>query len=517
MSITKDELCCLLQTAYLKSDVYDVLRTLPGDVFDPGMMFELNVIFRALKELKGDDSDINVTPDQLEIRVRDLYLNDPNYIEDVEEEKILWQSFDYIVDKGAMPLDDRFVKQYCQQLHTVNAVDALRDKLTLIASREASSDVLPMFASEVEKTVDQGNALGNNYDDEDGEIITPFTQLDKMLIATHAWPTGVDFFDDLTEGGIRIQKLCGLLAPTGGGKTTISTQLMVSWVKQGPNHRGLLVSYEQPIAGDVTERMVTLVSDKSRAIFRDKDYNEWPPELQELVDKRSALFKDRIACLDYSGNNKQGRDGIGNIKRVLNKAGLLKRLDDPTFDPKTEPPVFILIDWLMPMVQRYMNKHTDGMAAVGGDLRAIGSDMMDEIKTFKNTYNVMVLITHQLASAVAESSPTRAANHTESAEWKGFANLLDDCYVVGSRGKNDICIMRSSKARASGRNEVILRLAGKNARFEDLSTEFCVVNGRFVPIDGETDMDQNPTGPQTLTERVLNQVPVNAAPEMAQF
>ena len=514
MSISKNEATCLLQTIYIVPAVYELVRTMPGDVFDPVMMYEESVIFNALKELKGDDSSIKVSPQLLEAKTFDICQRSDAELSP-DDQAILGEILDFVTSPDAQPLDDALVKKYCQRINTINTVESLRESLSVITERETTENVLPVFASTVQKALASDMLL----DEEaiDGVVVRPLEALENMLTTSHSWATGVDFFDDLTEGGVRTRKLWGLLAPTGGGKTTISIQLLMSWVRQGPNHQALYASYEQPIEGDITERIVSLTIDKPRSLFRDKAYSDWDHDLQLLVKKRSELFSNRVVCSDYSGNNAAGSDGIQNIKRTLEKQGILKRLDDPTFDPAKEPPVFVLIDWLLPMVQRYMNKYSDGMLAVGNELRAVGASIMDEIKTFKNTYNVMVLITHQLASAVADASPTKAASHTDSAEWKGFANLLDDCFTIGPRSKQDLCIMKASKARASGRNEVVLKLAGKYARFEDFSTEYAVVNGKFVPLDGDVQSDEQSSS-EGLAARVVGNIrATNVSPQMAQF
>ena len=461
----------LLTSLSCDSDMFEKAKdSLDDPVFDPAGQFAHDYIFRNLVDI-SEEAGCLVTQSMLGSRLSDA-------LSDMPAEHANWvpgvQSLYAQIVKAAEPPPNRdYVMQLMQLLANEQLAMSGEQIMASVLERASPGEAPGMLNEEMGKLVQRKtiNTGGKNI------YVQPFKALRKLLVNSKPWPTGITWFDDMSGGGARSRKLWGLLAPSGGGKTTFASQLSVSWSRQSEDHHVFLALYEQPPEGDITARLLGLAMNEEVDKFRECSFDDMPEETQRRALEMSKPLEDRVHILNFSEPG-EGLRGLADIQEALEKAGKLETLESMEASGKMKPPVIVVLDWFLPMISRMMA--SSGAMAVGGDLRGYGLRFMDEIKVFKNKYNVLPLITHQLNPTASGSSAARAPTWNDAAEWKGFAWMMDDCYAVGNRTEEDVAIMLSSKARAHASNKMMVRLDGARSRFLDVSSEFMVSNGRMV-------------------------------------
>lgn len=443
---------------------------LDDPIFDPAAQYAHDFIAKAFFEMSSEAKG-RVSLPMLEARIGDV-------MSDLDEEESEWaeeimELFSFIEKSNGEDIREDYVIDLMQIVANEQVKKSSEQLLGNLLDRESPAKVQQKLNEEINKLI---NSKSIN-DDSDSAYVQPLLCLEDMMIDSKVWPIGVDFFDEMTGGGLRSNKLWGFLAPTSGGKTTLAVQLGINWVKQSPEHHVVLMLYEQPPEGDITTRILSQITGESVDMFRGLKLNQLPPDMRQNIMDKMQRYAQRVHAYDFSKPGK-GTRGLEDIKEGLDRIGLLREMSD--VDTDKVPPVFVIVDWLIPMVQRDMTAGGEGKLAVGSDLRGYGTKFMDELKAFKNKYHVSFLINHQLNTKAGAASATRAPAWSDAAEWSGFAWMLDDCFGVGNRTDEDIAVMAASKVRAVARSQVLVKLDGAHCRFIDVGSAYTVTNGRMV-------------------------------------
>ena len=442
---------------------------LEDPIFDPATQYAFDFVCRNFMEMCQEAGE-KISKGMLRARIKDaigsMSTTDREWEDDVSD---LLDGLDTLGSEVSRTyVDDLLLRVANEQLHA-----ASEKVLSSILEREEPSNVQAKLGEEMDRLI-RSKTFDSGVDD---AYINPLLQLPEMMLVSKPWPFGVDFFDEMTAGGARANMLWGFLAPPSGGKTTMAVQLSVNWVKQSPEHHAVLFSYEQPIQGDITSRVLCQATGEAVRLFRDKQYDSLDEGLKTRISERARVIGNRLHMFDFS-KPKKGLLGMTDIVRGLEALHILRRTSD--IDPDKTPPVVVFIDWLIPLIQRRMTADDAGMLAIGSDLRGYGTKFMDELKAFKNKYHVLIMINHQLNTAAGSGSACRMPSWSDAAEWKGFAWMLDNCFGVGNRTEHDICIMACTKIRAAARSYTTVKLDGEFCRFVDASSEYMVNNGKMV-------------------------------------
>ena len=189
-------------------------------------------------------------------------------------------------------------------------------------------------------------------------------------------------------------------------------------------------------------------------------------------------IQDRLLILNYSDSVDQGSRGWDSIREDLKAEGFLQPALNIEDGSAGDPPTLVIIDWFLPMMQRYLT--TLGKIAAGEELRGEGVKMIDYIKTEKNKYNLSIFITHQLNPTAQQASSSRMPKFTDAAEWSSFAQLMERCYGIGVRNEDQIAHFVSSKSRTSATGNILVKMDGAYCKFKDATNDYMLSNGAFV-------------------------------------
>lgn len=353
------------------------------------------------------------------------------------------------------------------------AMDILRrlvDNQTVSAARERLLGALKRGESAQQAMGEIHDEMNKRRIGLDGSavIVKPLVNPSRFMIKNCYEPTGIGFLDVMMAGGPRNHEMIGLLAPSSGGKTTFSIQLAISWLRQDPRRKSFVGLYEQPLEGDIHERILSNTTGLSSHVFRGKTFDELCPEIrQKLVDNKTGI-EDRLVIADFSKGT-AGRRGIDDIKASFCDAA-----------PEPDgPPTLVVLDWFMPMLQRAMVG-----AGVSADdsskIRLFGSRFMDDLKVWKNSTNIIILVTNQIAPS-SVSSPGKKPGWNDASEWKLFAGFLDVCFCLGKKTDEGIAWLVADKTRSVANAARMVRLDGEYCRFVDADKDFMISSdGKIV-------------------------------------
>jgi RecA/RadA recombinase len=427
-------------------------------VFDPVQYMPHDFIAKVVRDLYYEHQSY-MPPESLRYRITER-LEDENY--DPEINRKILELFDNIAAIPEAGLSQKISNTILQRVIDTQIASNTNSRLQQVLDRGLSaSQALAEATQEMEK---KRVGISNEV-----QIIKPFKNIQDCLIHTELFPTGVEFFDTMLGGGPWRHDLIGFLAPSSGGKTTFSVQLSTSWVRQGDDRQAVVLSYEQPVKGDIGSRLCSAATGISVNRFRGRDFSELDDEAKAKLEADLVPIQDRYTFADLS-QGLGGTRGIEDIKTILDGLNL----------PEEGPPTLVIIDWFMPCVQRAMigagvNSHTNEA------LRMFGNRFMDDLKIMKNNRNVVFFITHQLESAKAGASSNRKPNWTEAAEWKAFAWFMDVCFAVGNMSEEGIGYFCASKTRAVAKSDKLVKLKGDLVKFVSAENDFMTSNGKIVP------------------------------------
>jgi RecA/RadA recombinase len=392
----------------------------------------------------------------------------------------------------ASSFDDELKNEVLKLFNFIDSVpdkDLLTDIAQNILQRIVDSQIMQSASDRIKMLLERGQFGAKRFLDDlsiekekrrigvssEVRMIKPFgDDMSKYMLDSEVYPTGIEFVDILLRGGPWKHDLMGLLAPSGGGKTTFAIQLAVSWVRQDVLRHSILLSYEQPLEGDLHARMCSAITGLPVTTFRGKTKESLHPEVLQKLDECGAALKDRFHFVDLSGA-RAGVRGIEDIKAMLSELNI----------PENGPPTLVIIDWLMPCIQRAMLGA--GVSMDGEHLRLFGSRFMDDLKILKNNWNIVLLVNHQLNCEKAKASSAKKPDWTDAAEWKAFAWYMDVCFALGALSEDHVGWFVASKVRSTAASDRMVKLKGDYIKFVEADNEFMMSHGKIVPKVKEMD------------------------------
>jgi len=294
-------------------------------------------------------------------------------------------------------------------------------------------------------------------------VVEPFAvdQPDNLEL-TPRFPTGLFFMDLMLDGGARPGEAYGFIAPSGGGKTTLSNQLAIEYASRG-NHV-FVFTYEQPINNDYLYPVRVCASriprDRMKSV---KTVNDFTESEKVKFFKAKELINRYLHFVDFSGcgdNPGAGAGGIAEVERVVER-----------YVQSGVQPGAVIIDWFWPMVLRASPDLEEGAR------RAFAKNQILQFKQKMGKFKCWGWLNQQLTSKDAGRKKTPEWN--AAAELKSFAEYLDFCFTLGMlvEGKGTI---KSSKARGAAVSSQTVVLHGQLARFETSGLVQDPTTGRFV-------------------------------------
>ncbi len=414
-------------------------RILP-ECFDDGVEIGHKLIWRATLEFH---KDFKVLPSReyLATKISQYVegvpmLSDPNIYNAVQ-----WQVanlFTDMADKDILP------EAALKLLDTFNFERNARSKIVNLLSTGAASPELLNAELRRHRTITNVKVVEPFADDADVST----TIIPRVL-------TGVNFIDTATNGGIRPGELIGFLAPSGGGKTTLSNQLAIATAL---NKRHVFVfTYEEPPTPEYLIPVRACAARIDRNIIeRAGNINNLPPAELERYNKIRPEINRYLHFVDMSGAMSTGQ-GFGGPTEI---AAILRQYADEGIKADA-----FIVDWFWPMMMRWMAQAPSVAGRKNVEMRNIGQETVDMLHQVAGEFNCWGWVNQQLAPADAQKKGKH--EHQAAAEFKSFSWYLNGCFTLNMLDETKSTgTLNYSKARTAKRGSQEIKLLGEFATFE---------------------------------------------------
>jgi hypothetical protein len=356
--------------------------------------------------------------------------------------------------------------------------------------------------------------------------------------------TGIQFLDELLDGGQRAGESYGLLGPTGGGKTTLMVMIAVEAAKrgyqlweaqgrQGEPPRYYHVSYEETpndfrlralsyAAGIPRSRLEACLTahdfstlstpDRLQAYERTRyqrllSSGQQPPCEQARYARALAQLNECLRILDHRGTVTEGESVIGH--------GLVDEIDARIRRDLTQHPgAYVLgigADYVLAAAEMFISWNK----LDHGELRHIINRWPMRMRQMASRFGCPVWSAQQLNTEANESRPGTVPKATQSSEGKAFPFNCDFCFVVGVATADGRLPFTHAKHRRTGTAKpLVLQFRGDDCRLDDVSRDW-VLNERTRTIESAAEarqLEETVAGPSPLdqglsqaAQRVLRQ------------
>lgn len=324
--------------------------------------------------------------------------------------------------------------------------------------------------------------------------------------------TGVSFIDG-PLGGQRVGDACGIIGPTGGGKTTAAIYAATTTAKQ---------CYMEYLAGGVKEAVVFVTVEEETAKLRPRIWSnafQIPRDkLEQLTHPASQLtnrdnleeyerrlagennvangeilseierfqmgslwLKEHFILLDLSGSDAHPGAGYGYIPEVASYLDRLQQERQISFRS-------VYLDYAGLLVERHLQASNvrDPERAYRSTLKSFGDEFR---RSISERFSATSWILHQLRGDLGTASPTRLMHHSEAGESKDFAVNMAVCACLGTADQRTGCRRWNySKVRFRAGEQIApitLRINDYFAKMDDVSSMFTVdeATRQFLSVD----------------------------------
>jgi RecA/RadA recombinase len=332
---------------------------------------------------------------------------------------------------------DDFVKTYITEYVRAAATERLRDDLI----QHADDD------SEIIKAIDSAKGVIERDLFISSPILNPFADIERNMDIAQRMPCGLPFIDNMVDGGFAIGEIFGILAPSGGGKTTLGLQAADGLVCD--NKHVLYIGTEQRLRGDLSIRMFTLAARCSRKEFKN-GYGRVSPEVKKMLKDVTPRWTEYFHFVDMANKEIPSINQVFDPLRTLIESG--------------QHPSLVILDWW----GRLKDKLTLGMLNLTSDptlLRAHARNWLHDVKQVAEDYNTRICVLHQLSGEQAAKGSKAKPNANQAQEDRNFNNMFDFCFAVGKMNSDNEAVFIADKARSSARTETYIQLDGEYCRF----------------------------------------------------
>jgi hypothetical protein len=285
-------------------------------------------------------------------------------------------------------------------------------------------------------------------------------------------PTNIQWIDTFI-GGIRPGDLLGVLAPFGGGKTTMlisaTVRIAENYHLTNQNKLSVFIGFED--GADKTKHLCwSAATHIERKLFSfDETSKFWehfstsanlkPYEFdlpenhngkillgeRERWEAAAEWYNKNFVYLDFAhshGNRSMGGGGPSELAEALHKLQEERKMEIG----------FIAIDYAGLMIERMVAAdNISAMAKVQESMWRYIKTLPDQLRRHvADQFNASVLIAHQLAPGdIRTYPPTKFIHHHDSQGGKSFAENLHACFCLGVRDVDTkVCTLNWSKIRA---------------------------------------------------------------------
>jgi len=276
-------------------------------------------------------------------------------------------------------------------------------------------------------------------------------------------PFGVDWIDIGQGGGARPGETTAVIAPTGGGKTTVGFQLANSLVNAGRYVAHL--SLEQCFKGDLQRRIMVLATESSREDW--EDIREVPQHLWDRWDAKKYLWRQYYAGYEHFLRNpdfelKSLRQAFDPMMEHIStqhdqwvKDGRPDTVNEPVLDT-------VIVDWYGELLQLWKQTHVYGRDSSA--MRDAAMNLKKGLRDWAEYMNVRMVILHQAKGAEAKN---RRLSVHDAQEDSNFGDRMNYCWgLSGYEEGEGLVWAHMSKGRDAPKMTIPLHLNGERCRFE---------------------------------------------------
>ena len=262
-------------------------------------------------------------------------------------------------------------------------------------------------------------------------------------------PLGIPWLDTMLGGGLSPGEVFLFLATTGGGKTTLSTQ--IAWLRAMQRSHTIYVTYDEPFEGYIESRFCSLMTGTRLPELRERGLTNMSPEIQRKFQAWREAYGSFLHVYDASGAG-QGEGGIEDIRLII---------ADET--DQGRHPGLIIVDWLQCAVLK-------GMGPDRGSAREVAADMDDYAERFAaicRNQRIQGILMQQLAADYQGARNVRL-DHKMAAACSTLGNHCQHAVVLGRLTPDGEGLAISSKGvtPSADRPPQLVRLNGAFNRFE---------------------------------------------------
>ena len=268
-------------------------------------------------------------------------------------------------------------------------------------------------------------------------------------------PFGVDWLDAMTGGGPGESDVVLFVAPSGGGKTVLGTQL--AWARCRRDEYALYLSYEQSIDGNITLRFYSLATGLPMSIFEGRSSEDLPRSVADNLTQAQQAHGKFLLDYDMS-TGLAGSGGLGEI------TGIVRQLSQ-----RGQKPTLIVVDWVQTVVARHMARMELPLSQLSAqmDLFANGFAQLCTVEKIQGLLLQQLDTGHQRQRGFEP-------HHSLAACCKSLGNYCR--HAIGITRLNDQMIgtMVRTKGTAMADDEhsrKIVRLRGDLNRFEHIEDD----------------------------------------------
>jgi hypothetical protein len=309
-------------------------------------------------------------------------------------------------------------------------------------------DVQPLDRSQLSAAVDSLLEQANH-----GQTVIPpdLSRPAFELLSANRTPQslGIPWLDTMLAGGLADGEVFLFLGPTGGGKTTLSTQ--IAWSRAMQRSHTIYITYDEPLEGYINNRFYSLMTGVPRPDLEKRAIAEMPPDIQHRFQAWREAYGDFLHVYDGSGA-KYGNGGIEDIIRAARC-----EID------QGRRPSLVIVDWVQCAVLK-------GMKQGGGSAREIAGQMDDYARQFAaicQDQRIQGMLVQQLA-AIYQPAWNIDINHKMAEACSTLGKHCHHAVGIGRLTPDGEGLMISSKGvtPSASRPPQPVRLNGAMNRFE---------------------------------------------------